>query len=570
MRGKLVLVFGTLIIMTLSIQGLVCFVELNQAHNSAIITAQSEFDAVIKTSVDSIIGVLETNNQRYLDGEITEKQALENAKKIVRDSRYNHGEGYYWVDLEDGTCAVHMNPKYEGQQRYHEQDLEGNYFIQNLIQAGNKSDGDFTEFYFTKPGQDGTFKKRGFTKKFEPYGWYISTGNYYDDIQTIIDEYKHDKMVSLIGIVACSIILSFLGILIMFFVSNLITKHLSNVTQRLTQLSHGDLHSPVPRVGTGDELETLAVATEKTIDNLRTVIEEIDYSMKEFSKGNFVLNSKVNYIGDLQGIEISIGKFVQTISATLSKINNFSEEVAGGSEQVAHGAEALSYGATEQASSIEELSATIVQISEQIKKNAVHAQSANQKINLVGKEVDQSNGKMQDMILAMDDISSTSGEIGKIIKTIEDIAFQTNILALNAAVEAARAGVAGKGFAVVADEVRNLAGKSAEAAKNTTLLIEEAIKAVRNGTKIASETATSLISVVDSTKNVVYTVDEISKATNEQANFMEQITIGVDQISSVVQTNAATSEESAATSETLKEQAQHLKSLVSMFQLKNE
>lgn len=570
MRGKLVLLFGLITIITLAIQGLFCFIQLNKAHNSAIITLQREFDSIIRTGVESIIGVLETNHQRYLDGEITKDQEMESAKKIVRDSRYSDGQGYFWVDLEDGTCAVHMNPQYEGKQRYQEQDLEGNYFIQNLIQAGNQPEGGFTEFYFTKPGQDGSFKKRGFTMKFEPYGWYISTGNYYDDLQSTIDGYKHDKMISLIGIIISSIILSCIGILLMFFIANIIIKHLKSVTERITKLSGGDLHSPVLAVQTGDELETLALATEKTIENMRTIISDLDYSMKEFSKGNFALDSNVEYIGDFKSIKDSISIFVNNISSILYKIHDSSREVASGSEQVSYAAQELSQGATEQASSIEELSATIMEISEQINKNAKNSNDANEKMNLVGKEVEQSNEKMQQLMIAMSAISNTSDEINKIIKTIEDIAFQTNILALNAAVEAARAGAAGKGFAVVADEVRNLAGKSAEAAKNTTILIQDSIKAVENGTKIADETAQSLNRVVSSTKNVVHSVGEISNATNEQSSFVNQVTIGVEQISSVVQTNSATSEESAATSEKLSEQAQNLKHLVGMFQFKHD
>jgi len=247
-----------------------------------------------------------------------------------------------------------------------------------------------------------------------------------------------------------------------------------------------------------------------------------------------------------------------------------SEQVSSGSEQVSNGAQALAQGATEQASSIEELSATITEIASNVKLNATSAADASIKVNHVSSELDVSNQNMQDMIAAMSKISDSSSQIGKIIKAIEDIAFQTNILALNAAVEAARAGAAGKGFAVVADEVRNLASKSAEAANNTTALIENSIKEVENGTKIADQTATALKKVVLEATAVSNTVTLISQASNEQANSINQITLGVDQISSVVQTNSATAEESAAASEELSGQAQILKSLVGKFKLKNQ
>lgn len=204
-----------------------------------------------------------------------------------------------------------------------------------------------------------------------------------------------------------------------------------------------------------------------------------------------------------------------------------------------------------------------------MKNNATDAADASKKVSQVGAELNESNKQMQEMIAAMSKIGDSSSQIGKIIKTIEDIAFQTNILALNAAVEAARAGEAGKGFAVVADEVRNLASKSADAAKETTTLIQNSIKEVEVGTKIADATATTLLQVVEHAGDVTTAVNHISQASNEQANSINQITLGVEQISSVVQTNSATAEESAAASEELSGQAETMKELVGRFRLKN-
>ncbi|MGE4214213.1 MAG: methyl-accepting chemotaxis protein [Anaerotignaceae bacterium] len=566
-REKLVMIFGLLLLITIFVQGVLSFVELDESYNSTIEAVEGEFDAIINASVNGVIGVLEVNHQRYLDGEITQKEEMETAKKIVRDSRYNDGDGYFWADLEDGTCVVHMSPEQEGQNRYNMQDFEGTYMVQNIIKEGSNPDGGYTEFYFTKVGEEGYFKKRSFTKKFEPYGWYISSANYYDDIEESIAGYEKDKNFALLGIIACGIVLGIVGILLMFIIANIITKHLNAITQRITQMCQGDLHSPVPEINTGDELETLAMATSQTVSNLSMVIMDIDNSMKEFSNGNFVLDDNLSYMGDLNEIRSSIEKFVENISSALLQINSSSEQVAYGSDQLSGVSQSLSQGATQQASSIEELSNVLSEITLKTKKTAENAANAKQISLDTGVAVSRSQQQMDEMTAAMDEISNTSNEIGKIIKNIDDIAFQTNILALNAAVEAARAGTAGKGFAVVADEVRNLAAKSAESAKSTAALIEKAINAIDNGTKIVARTAESLDEVISASEKSAQAIQYIADESIEQEKSIVKVNVGVEEISAVVQTNSATAQESAATSEELSGQAQLLKDLISRFRL---
>lgn len=368
-------------------------------------------------------------------------------------------------------------------------------------------------------------------------------------------------------IMIASVILS---VMLTLYLVRSIAKPLTQCTNRLKKLAEGDLNSPVELLNTKDETGELAKATSTIINGLKGIVADEVYLLSEMANGNFHVESQAeeHYIGDYEPLRTSIERIVNELNRTLIRIDESADQVAGGADQVASASQALSQGATEQASSVEELAATIAEISEQVKNNADHAAQASSKANAVGETMKQSNLRMQQLSSAMEEISRASGKIGKIIKTIEDIAFQTNILALNAAVEAARAGSAGKGFAVVADEVRNLASKSAEASNSTAGLIESAIQAVENGTKMAGETAQALLAAVNGSGEVAAIIDHISEASRQQAESITQVTQGVDQISGVVQTNSATSEESAAASEELSGQAQLLKKLVSEFRLK--
>ncbi len=564
-KRKLVLIFGCLIFATVFIQGLISFVELTKAHNSAIIAEQQKFDAVIKTSVESLISVLDVNHQRYLDGKITKEEEMAAASKIVRDTRYNGGDGYFWADLENGDCVIHMNPDYEGQQRYNVKDLEGNFYIQNVIKAGNQKGGDYTEFYFTKPDREGSFKKRAFTQKYEPYGWYISTGNYYEDIEKTIGHYQNAKRLSLVEIILCGIIMGVLGTFVLIEIATRMTDRLKKITQRLSLLGDGDLHSPVPEITSGDELETLSLATKQTVDNLRDILYDIDHTMKHFSNGNFILESSISYRGDLSEINDSIHKFSLNISETLAQINTSSDEVSRGSMQVSAGSQTLAQGATEQTAAIQELSAFVSDMTENIQQTSKDAEEAKHIAEEASSSSSLGKQQMQKMIEAMDKISYASSEIGKIIKNIDDIAFQTNILALNAAVEAARAGEAGKGFAVVADEVRNLAGKSAESAKNTSELIEHSMNAISNGTEIVSDTANSLNAIITSAEDSSKVIQHIADAAIVQEKAISEVNTRLTQVSEVIQLNSATAEESAALSEEMSAQASILKDLIQHF-----
>lgn len=372
-------------------------------------------------------------------------------------------------------------------------------------------------------------------------------------------------------VIVALVVIGFLSLAFAMYIIRSINNPVMELDDVARKIADGDLNQSIT-YRSKDELGGLAVNFNKTVDRLRDYvkyIDEISDVLKQIAGGNLVFELTYDYAGEFAKIKQALEEISASLNSTLGQINQASEQVAAGSDQVSSGSQALSQGATEQASSVEELAATISEISSQVQETAANASEARIQGDEAGEQVATSNQQMQEMIVAMSEISEKSGQISKIIKTIEDIAFQTNILALNAAVEAARAGAAGKGFAVVADEVRNLASKSAEASKNTATLIEGTVQAVNKGTGIASATAESLNTVVESTKKVVSSVEKIASAAEQQAASIAQVTQGIDQISSVVQTNSATAEESAAASEELSGQAQMLKSLVGQFRLKN-
>lgn len=368
---------------------------------------------------------------------------------------------------------------------------------------------------------------------------------------------------------AILIVVSILLILVVSIVlCNRIVNPIKACANRLVTLAQGNLSDPVPVVHSKDETRILADSTRQISDALSAMIGEENRTLGAMASGNFDIDIDQSvYVGDFREVYESMRHINMELSATLREINGAADQVSAGAEQVSIGSQALSQGATEQASSVEELSATVQEISGKIAQNATHTRNANTQTQQAGDRITQSSRKMQDLMEAMEEIKRNSTDIQGIIKTIDDIAFQTNILALNAAVEAARAGAAGKGFAVVADEVRSLAGKSAKASKMTQEMIQNSIKAVENGSELASNTAKELEETVSVAGQVVEMITEITRASEEQAEAVKQVTVGLDQISSVVQTNSATAEESAAASEELSGQAGMLKSLVSKFKI---
>jgi methyl-accepting chemotaxis protein len=337
----------------------------------------------------------------------------------------------------------------------------------------------------------------------------------------------------------------------------------------LKEMEKGNLQIGLNGNYNGDHAE-LKKALNGTISNLRGYITEISFVLAEMAGGNLDINIMENYKGDFVEIKNSLNNITGSLNQVLGEIREGAEQVNAGARQVSDGSQALSQGSTEQASAIEELTASIAEIAAQTRRNALRAIEANELAASAKVHAVKGDEHMTEMLSSMEQIDASSSNISKVIKVIDDIAFQTNILALNAAVEAARAGQHGKGFAVVAEEVRNLAARSSAAASETTELIEGSIGKVRNGMRIANETADALKEIVESVEKAAGLVKDIADASNEQAGGVAQVNKGIEQVSQVVQSNSATAEQSAAASEELSGQSEMLKEMVDKFQLNQQ
>ena len=353
------------------------------------------------------------------------------------------------------------------------------------------------------------------------------------------------------------------------YVSGFVIKPILQTTQASQPLQEGLLELDLG-YSSQNELGQLASTLERSMDRIHSYVEDINRIMGELSDGNFDVHTSQRFIGDFRSIEESIDSFTGNISAAFGHIQQAEQRVSGNAEQLSSSSQSLAQGATEQASEVEGLYATLDNLSKSASGNVKAAADAQENARLTGEQVTISSKQMDQMVAAMADITEASQQIGRIIATIENIAFQTNILALNAAVEAARAGSAGKGFAVVSDEVRSLATQSDQAAKATKELIENSVQATERGSKIVGEVSQSLKKTLDLVVRSNEAIGTIAEAIEREAASIASVTEGIGQISSVVQTNSASSEESAAVSAELFEQVHLLQEQTRKFHLKQE
>ena len=392
-----------------------------------------------------------------------------------------------------------------------------------------------------------------------------------DAITTRYNNAQNTKMINIIIIIAVVVAAAVLVVVLTVVLTKAIVPPITQIEDSMNLIANGLLKEADGTITyrSKDEIGVLAHAARKVIRFFQNVLPSISDVCRNYGNGNFncTIENYESYVGETSEIRDSLMYIRDNLSAALSNVDQASDQLLSGADDVASGSQALAQGATEQASSIQELSETIASISDAVKANSDNAAEASEKANAAGSAVQEVNAMMAELVRAMNEISEFSGETKKIVKTIEDIAFQTNILSLNAAIEAARAGAAGKGFAVVAEEVRNLAGKSAEAAQNTTKIIESTVNSIISGNQLCSEVAEKMNKVGETAGEVTVINNKIADSSRQAADSIVKVTVGVDQISNVVQTNSATSEQSAAASEELSSQANMLKELVKKFSL---
>ncbi len=520
-------------------------------RSDAFILGDVYFDEDSQSYVVGASGVLRTGNGE-VRGVAAADVYLDSISKIVSQIQIEDTGGIFLVDTRTDTIIGHRDQKITGQRLSEMSD--GMYaYAGNQIRAGKTGLSLFENTYVHVeriPGSD----------------WiavaYVSRGEVLQEL--------HQLTVNMLLVAVLAVLV--LIFLVVVQVRRVIGRPVRELSLAATRIAEGELDQEI-HYQSKDELGVLAYDFNQVTLRLKDYvdyIQEVSEKLREIAAGNLAFSLTHQYTGEFEKIKIALDEISDSMNSTMGQLRTSSREVAAGAEQVANGATTLSQGSMEQAAEVAALADHINSVSDSVHKVAKGAQEAKRISQDVKSGLLASNDKMQNMTVVIQQISDKSSEIHKIVKTIEDIAFQTNILALNAAVEAARAGTAGKGFAVVADEVRALASKSSAAAQETTVLLNQTVESMEEGVSAAQDTADSMLKVVDRADKMSKLIDDIADYTKEQDIRAEEITKGIEQISTVVQTNVATVEESAAASEELSGQAVTMREMVAKFQLRDQ
>ena len=532
-------------------------------------TKQEGYETEIKSQVETVIAVLQAEYDKVQSGVLTENEAKNEAKEIIRSMRYREdGSGYFWIDDTDYNLVMHpILTDQEGSNRLELKDQNGVFIIQEIMKTVQQEEaGGFNEFYFTKADGVTVAPKLAYSGLFEPWNWVVSTGNYIDDMQKEMEQTKIGMEKNYKKFIFILLIIETIVLVVMIVVSQRFGNWLCNPIIKLAgaakEVADGKIDVGLIRTNTSNEIAMLQNSFCDMIDNFSLQAKAIN----QVADGNLCVDVEAKSSEDVVGN--ALVKLIHDNNQMLLKVQNTAGEIQTGSSQIAAASQSLAQGSTQQASALEQISTSVTDIADKSRLNADRVDEVTRIVEEAESSLVDGNEKMHEMVIAMGEISDASVNIQKVIKVINDIAFNTNILALNAAVEASRAGEQGKGFEVVAEEVRNLAAHASEASNQIADLISDTIKKVSRGAELTQDTQEALQMISSSIEQIMGLSKEVSTVSREQAEMVSQIDKALNQVSSVISTNSAASEECAASSDELSNHAGELTEQLHRFRLK--
>ena len=532
-------------------------------------TKQEGYETEIKSQVEAVIAILQAEYDKVQSGILTENEAKNEAKEIIRSMRYREdGSGYFWIDDTDYNLVMHpILTDQEGSNRLELKDQNGVFIIKEIMKTVQQEEaGGFNEFYFTKADGVTVAPKLAYSGLFEPWNWVVSTGNYIDDLQKEMEQTKIGMEKNYKKFIFILLIIETIVLVVMIVVSHRFGNWLCNPIIKLAGVAEvvadGKIDVGLIRTNTSNEIAMLQNSFCDMIDNFSLQAKAIN----QVADGNLCVDVEAKSSEDVVGN--ALVKLIHDNNQMLLKVQNTAGEIQTGSSQIAAASQSLAQGSTQQASALEQISTSVTHIADKSKLNADRVDEVTRIVEEAESSLVDGNEKMHEMVIAMGEISDASVNIQKVIKVINDIAFNTNILALNAAVEASRAGEQGKGFEVVAEEVRSLAAHASEASNQIADLISDTIKKVSRGAELTQDTQEALQVISSSIEQIMELSKDVSTVSREQAEMVSQIDKALNQVSSVISTNSAASEECAASSDELSNHAGELTEQLHRFRLK--